>query len=106
MYVEPCYYSLSRSRSFRNCRVALLLCLLVMELMVFFLIFFLTGFVFNVTFRFHFVHYHSNIHACTFFFKKYWSFIHIHSSSIHYVPPIYLSMQDKSKMRLWLSMQI
>ena len=61
---EPCYYSLSHSSSFRNCRVALLLCLLAMELMVFFL-FLLTGFVFNVTFRFYFVHYHSNIHACT-----------------------------------------
>ena len=26
------------------------------------------AFFFNVIFRFHFVHYHSNMHACTFFF--------------------------------------
>ena len=32
----PCYYSLSRSRSFRNCHLALLLCLFAMELKVFF----------------------------------------------------------------------
>ena len=63
---EPCYYSLSHSRSFRNCRVALLLCLFAMELMVFFCLFWL--FFFNVIFRFHFVYYHSNMHACTFFF--------------------------------------
>ena len=30
-------------------------------------LFVVTGFVFNVIFRFHFVHYHSNIQACTFF---------------------------------------
>ena len=31
-------------------------------------LFVLTGFVFNAIFRFHFVHYHSNMHACTIFF--------------------------------------
>ena len=62
---EPCYNSFSRSRSFRNCRVALLLCLFVTGLIVC-----LTGFVFNVIFRFHFVHYHSNMHACMLFFWK------------------------------------
>ena len=69
---EPCYYSLSRSRSFRNCRVALLLCLFVMGLMVFFVCLFvcLTVFVFNVIFRFRFVHYHSNMHACMLFFGR------------------------------------
>ena len=36
---EPCCYSLSRSRLFRNCHVALLLCLFAMELMVFFVCF-------------------------------------------------------------------
>ena len=54
----------SHSRSFR---VALVLCLFVMELMVFFCLFWLFFF-FNVIFRFHFVQYHSNMHACTFFF--------------------------------------
>ena len=35
-------------------------------------LFVLTGFVFNAIFRFHFVHYHSNMHACMqhFFFLK------------------------------------
>ena len=37
---------------------------------LFFFIFFFTGFVFKVTFRFHFVHYDSNIHACTFFLRN------------------------------------
>ena len=41
---EPCYYSLSRSRSFRNCRVALLLCQFVLELKVFFCLFWLVLF--------------------------------------------------------------
>ena len=41
---EPCYYSLPRSRSFRNCRVALLLCQFVMELIVFFCLFWLVLF--------------------------------------------------------------
>ena len=31
-------------------------------------LFVLTGFVFNAIFRFHFVHYYSNMHACTIFF--------------------------------------
>ena len=64
---EPCYYSLPRSRSFRNCHVALLLflhvCYRVNGIFCLFWLFFLMWF-----FLFPSVHYHSNMHACMFFF--------------------------------------
>ena len=81
-------------------------------------LFVLTFFFFsNVIFRFHFVHYHSNMHACTFFFfllderLVIHPSIHpsIHSSPIHYTTylPFYLIYkQDLSKMRLWLGTQM
>ena len=73
--------------------------------------FVLTGFVFNVIFFLHFVHYHSNMQACTFFKKKDKSFIQpsIHSSSNHYTTYLnfyLICLQDMSKMRLWQGMQI
>ena len=57
-------------------------------------LFVLPGFVFNVIFRFHFVHCHSNMHSCTFFFEER-LVIHpaIHSFVVHslYHLPAFLS---------------
>ena len=107
---EPCYYSLSRSRSFRNCRVALLLCLFAMELTVFFYLLWLALFLMLSSAFILFIIILIFKHAR--FFKRkisHPSTIHIHSSSIHhtaYLPLYLIYLQDKSKMRLWLSTQI
>ena len=69
---EPCYYSLSRSRSFRNCRVALLLCLFVMGLMVFFVCLFVWLFLFLMLSSAFvlFIIILICMHACCFFGRK------------------------------------
>ena len=94
---EPCYYSLSRSRSFRNCRVALLLCLFVMELMVFFYLFWLVLFLMLSSAFILFIIILICMHAPFFFFEER-LVIHpaIHSfvvHSLHHLPAFLSNLQ-------------
>ena len=91
---EPCYYSLSRSRSFRNCRVALLLCQFVMELIVFLCLFWLVLFLILSSAFILFILILICMHARFFFFEER-LVIHpaIHSLVVHslYHLPAFLS---------------
>ena len=112
---EPCYYSLSRSRLFRNCRVALLLCLFAVELKAFFVCFdwfcFLmlsSAFILFIIIP-HLICMHARFF---FFFFDERLVIHpaTHSFVVHnyttYLTFYLIYMQDMCNMRLWLDTQI
>ena len=70
-------------------------------------LFCLSVLIFDVIFRFYFVHYYSNMHACRFFFRLA-IYPSIHSSSIHfatYLPFFVIYLRDIQKKRLWLGLQ-